>query len=351
MAAPENDIRFIENIAKAINFQLSEESFSSIFVLVDENTRRDCLPVIENALPANYSLITIPAGEQHKTMATCEEIWQALTNNQADRHALMLNLGGGVICDMGGFCARTYKRGISFWNIPTTVLAQVDASVGGKLGVDFGSFKNHIGLFSEPDIVFLDPIFFNTLPKDEVISGFAEMIKHTLIRDVAGFEKIITQSVETIDWSVWIPNSVALKKAVIEEDPKEKGLRKVLNFGHTIGHAIESYFLTGSRPLKHGEAVALGMITETYLSTKKMSFQETDFNRVSKFLADIFPTPIIPESALETIAKLAVQDKKNKDGIINAVLLSQIGTPEIDVPISKSEIIESLEAYNNAFAK
>ena len=195
--------------------ELSKRAFSRLFVLADTNTAELCLPVISGILPENYHLITVPAGEQNKTIKTCEKIWQALTDERADRHALMLNLGGGVICDMGGFCARTYKRGISFCNIPTTVLSQVDASVGGKLGVDFGSFKNHIGLFSEPDIVFIDPVFFKTLSQEEILSGFAEMIKHTLIRDPDGFERLLNEEIDSIDWAFWIPNSVNIKKAVV----------------------------------------------------------------------------------------------------------------------------------------
>lgn len=348
MVSLDNDIRFTNSIAENIQQELEDSSYSAVFVLTDTNTNRDCLPVISQALPSESKIITVANGEVNKTIATCQEIWQQLTEGNADRHALLINLGGGVICDMGGFCARTFKRGIDFWNIPTTVLSQVDASVGGKLGVDFGSFKNHIGLFSEPNIVFIDPAFFNTLDKAEVVSGFAEMIKHTIIRDGDGFEKLMQENIDSLDWSVWIPNSVEIKKMVVEEDPTEKGLRKILNFGHTIGHAIESYFLHTTRALRHGEAIALGMLCESYLSIKKLGFTKEEFAQVKDILTRHFPTPEISTESIKPIAELAVHDKKNKDGIINAVLISAIGTPEIDVPISKSDIIESLNYYNEA---
>ena len=188
MVSLNNDIRLSSQVAESVQNELNSTSFSKVFILMDRNTNDACLPIIHDALSTDTIQIIIEPGERHKTIKTCEIIWQTLTDENADRHALLINLGGGVICDMGGFCARTYKRGISFWNIPTTVLSQVDASVGGKLGIDFGEFKNHIGLFSEPDIVFIDPVFFATLPKAEIVSGYAEMIKHALIRDKQGFE-------------------------------------------------------------------------------------------------------------------------------------------------------------------
>lgn len=348
MVSLDNDIRFTNNIVESVRLELKNSSYSLVFVLTDSNTNRDCLPIISQALPGECKIITVASGEANKTIATCQEIWQQLTEGNADRHALVINLGGGVICDMGGFCARTYKRGIDFWNIPTTVLSQVDASVGGKLGVDFGSFKNHIGLFSEPNIVFIDPVFFRTLDQPEIVSGFAEMIKHTIIRDPEGFQKLSNEDLASLDWSLWIPNSVEIKKKVVEEDPTEQDLRKILNFGHTIGHAIESYFLNTNRALRHGEAIALGMLCESYLSIKKLGLTEEEFEQVKNLLTKHFPTPEISTESVKPIAELAVHDKKNKDGIINAVLIKSIGTPKIDVPISKSDIIESLNYYNEA---
>ena len=341
-----NNILFTNEVANKLYLKLKESSFSEVFVLVDENTEQFCLPVIKNTLPDNYRLITIKSGEENKTLATCEFIWQQLTNAHTDRQALLINLGGGVICDMGGFCARTYKRGIQFWNIPTTLLSQVDASVGGKLGVDFGFFKNHIGLFSEPDMVLIDSIFFNTLPVEEILSGFAEMVKHALIRDAEMFIELQELDLSAVDWQKWVPKSVEIKKAVVEEDPTEKGLRKILNFGHTIGHAIESYHLDKNNSLKHGEAVAMGMIAETYLSNTKGFLPENERDTIIQYLLGVFPQQEIDHNAIDPIISLTLQDKKNVKGSIKAVLLNAIGEAVIDVEITENDISESLSFYN-----
>ena len=341
-----NNILFTDEVANKLNLKLKNSSFSEVFVLVDENTEQFCLPIINKILPDNYKLVTIKSGEANKTLATCEFIWQQLTNTNADRQALLINLGGGVICDMGGFCARTYKRGIQFWNIPTTLLSQVDASVGGKLGVDFGVFKNHIGLFSEPDMVVIDSVFFNTLPAGEILSGFAEMVKHSLIRDGDMFAELRAQEIAAINWQKWVPKSVEIKKAVVEEDPTEKGVRKILNFGHTIGHAIESYHLDKTNSLKHGEAVAMGMIAETYLSYSKGFLSENDRDTIIQYLLGVFPQLEIEQSAIKPIINLALQDKKNVKGSIKAVLLNAIGEAVIDVEITEDDISESLNYYN-----
>lgn len=346
MSSEKNTLVFTKEVAGRLKTTLDNGSFSDVFILVDENTRQHCLPIIKNSLPENHQLIILKSGEENKTLATCEHIWQGLTNANADRHALLINLGGGVICDMGGFCARTYKRGIQFWNIPTTLLSQVDASVGGKLGVDFGLFKNHIGLFSEPDLVFVDGVFFNTLPKDEIISGFAEMVKHALISDREMFYELLELSITDIDWQQWVPKSVAIKKEVVKQDPTEKGLRKILNFGHTIGHAVESYYLDQGNALKHGEAIAIGMVAETYLSVQKGILPKDDGELISNYLLKVFPQPVIEKNAINSIAHLALQDKKNMNNKIYAVLLSAIGEAVFDSEITQDDIRISLTYYN-----
>lgn len=339
-------ILFTNKLGKAINEELKGVSFSKIFILVDENTKSHCLPLLERDLPESCQLIQIKAGEANKTLDTCQLIWQSLTDANADRQALIINLGGGVICDMGGFCARTYKRGIRFWNIPTTLLSQVDASVGGKLGVDFGAFKNQIGLFSEPEMVFVDTIFFNTLPKDEIISGFAEMVKHALIRDGDMFYELLEQNISDMDWQKWVPKSVTIKQDVVEQDPTEKGIRKILNFGHTVGHAIESYFLSKDNVLKHGEAIAIGMVAETYLSVYKGMLAKDDGDLIINYLLRIFPQKEIDKIAISAITDLALQDKKNMNGKINAVLLGNIGEAVYDSEITEDDIRISLAYYN-----
>lgn len=346
MATDENKILFTNKLGKEINEKLKGVAFSKIFILIDENTKSHCLPLLELYLPAACWLIQIKAGEVNKTLDTCQLIWQSLTDANADRQALMINLGGGVICDMGGFCARTYKRGIRFWNIPTTLLSQVDASVGGKLGVDFGVYKNHIGLFSEPDMVFVDSIFFNTLPEDEIVSGFAEMVKHGLIRDREMFYELLEQNITDINWQKWVPRSIAIKQEVVGLDPTENGLRKILNFGHTIGHAIESYYLTKENALKHGEAIAIGMVAETYLSVYKGMLAKDDGDLIINYLLGIFPQKEIDKIAISAITDLALQDKKNMNGKINAVLLGNIGEAVYDSEITEDDIRISLAYYN-----
>ena len=235
--------------------QLAAAQYSKIFVLVDSNTKNHCLPILKKALN-NVALtsILIEAGEAHKNINTCQRIWNALIQQRADRNAVLLNLGGGVIGDMGGFCASTFKRGIDFIQIPTTLLAQVDASIGGKLGIDFALVKNSIGLFKNPKGVYLHPAFFNTLPKAELYSGFAEIIKHTLIADEHYWEQLLSfNNLEQNDWEPVIKQSLLVKKRIVEQDPLEKGIRKSLNFGHTIGHAVESLSWETTQPLLHGE--------------------------------------------------------------------------------------------------
>ncbi len=249
------------NLTKDLQDFLNQKKYSSLAILVDENTHRDCYPLIQDALPQHF-IIQVNSGESEKNIHTCVHIWEAMTVQALDRHACMLVLGGGVLGDMGGFCAATYKRGIDFILIPTTLLAQVDASIGGKLGIDFNHFKNHIGVFQKPVLTLLYDGFLETLPEAELRSGFAEIIKHTLISDQKMWKEISRLSLKAQDWKKLIKHSVEFKARVTTEDPKEKGLRKILNAGHTIGHALESYLLAKGNRILHGEAIAVGLITE-----------------------------------------------------------------------------------------
>ena len=228
-------------------------TYSKVAILVDENTKRDCLhklPKIENAI-----IIEIKSGEEYKNISTCNFIWEQLTINNFDRNSLLINLGGGVIGDMGGFCAATYKRGLDFIHIPTTLLAMVDASVGGKLGIDFKGFKNQIGLFNNPKAVLISPEFLETLAESELKSGFSEVVKHALISDNSLWVKLKNTPFTDFDWGDIIDTNVQIKNKIVLADPFEKGERKKLNFGHTFGHAIESYYLEKGTPISHGEAV------------------------------------------------------------------------------------------------
>jgi 3-dehydroquinate synthase len=342
---PENIVISNNNTEKVQDY-IKRGQFSKIGVLVDENTHKLCYPLLQLYLP-EHTVLEIKSGEENKNIQTCNQIWQWMTDEEFDRKSLLINLGGGVICDMGGFCAGTFKRGIKFINFPTTLLSQVDASVGGKLGVDFNGFKNHIGLFLEPEMVFINSRFLQTLDKREIRSGFAEIIKHSLIAD-AGYWPLITQKTELLsEWDQFIEHSVAIKHEVVSNDPTEKGLRKNLNFGHTIGHAIESFYLErpGER-LLHGEAIAIGMICEAYLSHTKLGLPAASLKAIEAFILKVYGKPFIGTNHIAQICELTLQDKKNSNKIINCTLLETIGKAVFDIPISKQEIEESIQYYN-----
>jgi len=322
------------------------EDYSQLAVLVDENTAAHCYPKLKPHLPA-HTLIETQAGETHKNLDTCRRIWQQMTSLKMDRSAVCLNLGGGVLGDMGGFCAATYKRGIDFVQMPTTLLSQVDASVGGKLGIDFMGFKNHLGCFSFPQKVLIYPEFLGTLPVNELRSGFAEVLKHGLITQKKHWNDAIKEPLEGQDWEQLIPESVKIKANVVMQDPKERGLRKILNFGHTIGHAIEGHFLEDpEKRLLHGEAIAIGMIAEAWISNKKGLLGTEQLDEVCKAVTNFFPKFLILEEDVQKIAPLVLQDKKNKGGKVNCTLLSSIGNAVFDQPITLSEVTESLIFYN-----
>lgn len=338
------DKHFIE-----LKKQLLESNYSKIFVLVDNNTQAHCLPILKTALkPLKLHLIQIKAGETYKNIETCQQIWNALMQEKADRKSVLLNLGGGVIGDMGGFCASTFKRGIDFIQIPTTLLAQVDASIGGKLGIDFGLVKNSIGLFNNPKAVYLCTNFFQTLPKAELYSGYAEVIKHALIQDAAAFDQLVKiQYPENFKWESTVKDSLLVKKSIVEQDPFEKSVRKSLNFGHTIGHAIESLSWETNHPLLHGEAVAIGIITECFLSYKLLDFPMEELQTVANYLSFIYPHYNLNNLDRTKILELIQQDKKNEHQKICFTLLERIGAFKINIHASETLIIEALDYYNN----
>lgn len=342
-----NAIQITNNIKSALADFFSTSSYSSIMLLVDENTEEHCLPMVEDALPPHW-LFRIPSGEEHKTLDMCQQIWEAMTEAQMDRKALLVNLGGGVIGDMGGFCAATYKRGIHFINIPTTLLAMVDANVGGKLGVDFNGYKNHIGVFKDPEKVFVDAEFLKTLSERELRSGFAEIIKHCLIKDAGKFEELIVKKWQENDWCNLVAHSVAIKSEVVAKDPTERGLRKILNFGHTVGHAIETKYLETDGKLLHGEAIAIGMICEAYLSSKLLGLDQGQLALASNYLIEIYGGREIPKEDFEDILENMAQDKKNEGGVIKMSLLGGIGECHYDIGVSQADIIDCLFYYNKA---
>jgi 3-dehydroquinate synthase len=326
---------------------LGSRTFSKISVLSDTNTARHCYPVIKNALPP-HKVITIQDGEEFKTLETCEFIWTKMTEHQLDRHSVLIIIGGGVLGDMGGFCAGTYKRGIDFILIPTTLLAQVDASIGGKLGIDFLNFKNHIGIFQNPVFTLLHVGFLKTLSNSQKRSGFAEVIKHALISDRETWNAIRKTKFEDLAWDEVVKHSVSFKQRVASEDPKERGLRKILNAGHTIGHAIEAYFLSCGKPILHGEAVAAGLITECFLAVKRKMLDEPVFHEIRDYIFQIFGKVEFDASEVERISNFTLQDKKNKDGKILSVLLEGVGTAKYDCEISLDEVRKAVDYYRSA---
>ncbi len=343
-------IHFNNTCYTFVNKYIKERNFSKIFILVDENTHQFCLPSFIEKLETDsiIEIIEIESGEINKTIDTCVGVWNTLSELNADRKSLLINIGGGVITDLGGFVACTFKRGITYVNVPTTLLSMVDASVGGKTGVDLGHLKNQIGVISNPDLVLIDTQFLNTLPQNQMRSGLAEMLKHGLISNEAYWNKF--QNLEKLtlnDLDTLIHESVMIKKHVVTVDPFENGLRKTLNFGHTLGHAIESYFLsnTNKKTLLHGEAIVVGMILACYISTELVGFPKQLTNDIKRLFIDYYGKVTINENEYDPIMELLKYDKKNNHGNINFVLLEAIGKPKIDCLVDDAIIINAFKYY------
>ena len=335
-------------IWSALTAFLKDYKASVTVIIVDENTKRDCLPLLLARLPKlqTATLIETVSGEQHKTIESCAAIWQQMMDAGADRQSLCINLGGGVIGDMGGFCASTFKRGMSFIQIPTSLLAQVDASIGGKLGVDFGHVKNSVGLFCDPAAVFIEPLFLQTLPKRQLRSGFAEIIKHSLIADTNYWQQLQQlQQLDRVDWPAFILPSLTIKQQIVQADPFERGIRKALNFGHTIGHAIEAQLLDSDQPLLHGEAIAIGMITEAWLSHQLSGLGGDALQAITDFILLHYGKVNLDMAQIGRWLDLMRKDKKNRGTAINCTLLSAPGVAVIDQICPENQIRKAIEYY------
>lgn len=344
-------IHFNETGYKALNEHLKATNYSKVFILADENTNTDCVPFVLANIDTDieYDILEIEPGEEQKNLDICLGLWEALSDYGADRKSVIINIGGGVITDLGGFVASTYKRGIPFINIPTSLLAMVDASIGGKTGVDLGHLKNQIGVINTPELIVVDTSFLATLPQLEMRSGLAEMLKHGLIFDEDYWHRLQNLSASTIaDLDGLIFESIIIKKDIVAQDPTEQGVRKTLNYGHTIGHAIESYFLEHSeyKRLLHGEAIAIGMIMETYLSMKYLDFSEEEGEKIKSVFKSIFGHVDILASDYAPIIELLKYDKKNEHGNINFVLLEAIGQPKVNCIVENDSILEAFAFYN-----
>lgn len=325
-----------------------KENYSKAFIIVDSNTAEYCLSIFLQQLHTDVSIevIELEPGEEHKNIETCMQVWQTLADLGADRKSIIINLGGGVITDLGGFIASTFKRGVDFINIPTTLLAMVDASLGGKTGVDMGALKNQIGVINNPEAVLIDTIFLNTLPPEQIRSGFAEMLKHGLIYNKQYWESVVAiTNLTNDDLDTAIKQSVEIKNTVVEQDPTEKGIRKILNFGHTLGHAIESYFLESENRniLLHGEAIAVGMILESHISMQQGLLSEEEYQEIKIVLLSVFDRISFTNKEIDAITELLIHDKKSEFGLPKFVLLTKIGEAVINKSVDKYLI-------NNAFS-
>ena len=330
---------------------LKPSHYSKVFILVDENTSQYCLPHLLNHLATEIEIeiIELEVGEIHKNIATCTEVWGALSDLGGDRKSILINLGGGVISDLGGFVACTFKRGIDFINIPTTLLSMVDASIGGKNGVDLGNLKNQIGIIREPKAVIVDTQFLSTLPQNEMRSGLAEMLKHGLIFDKKYWDKFKNlKNLQTEDLNQLIHQSIQIKNEIVCEDLTENGIRKSLNFGHTLGHAIESYFLENDAKttLLHGEAIAVGMILESYISREKGLLTNEEYQEIKYIINDIFERINFSQIDIEKIIELLIFDKKNEFGKVQFALLDGIGNSKINQEADNELIYKAFEDYS-----
>ncbi len=338
-----------ENSGSQIDKFLSKQNYSSLYILMDENILEKCWPKLfkESILLQKAEILLIEPGEQQKNIEIVTQLWQVLSEYEADRSSLIINFGGGVISDMGGFIASTFKRGIDFINIPTTLLAMVDASVGGKTGINLNNSKNQIGVFNQPKAIFIQFDFLETLNKRQLKNGFAEMLKHGLIAKASHW-KSLTQlnNIEVSELSLFIKDSIHIKNKMVEQDPLEKGIRKSLNFGHTIGHLIETWSLQNDTyPILHGEAVAIGMIIEAYLSVKKVELNMIEFQEIKKYISANYDKYPISKSFLADFEKIVNQDKKKNGKKLNFTFVTKIGSFKINQDCSIKEIKESLIYY------
>ena len=340
-----------QNSSLIIKF-ISKNKYSKVFILVDSNTNKYCLDLfLEKHLSGiDFKIVKIKEGEVNKNTKNLYSAWAKISKLGGDRNSLLINLGGGLVSDLGGFVASTYNRGIDFINVPTTLLSMVDASIGGKVGINIGMLKNQVGVFNYPKLILIDTSFLETLPKREINSGFAEMLKHGLIFE-KNYYKTLSE-LKNIDSKLsteLIYNSIKIKNEVVNRDPKEKNFRKILNFGHTLGHAIESHFLgkKKTKTLLHGEAISIGMILESYISYKILKLPYEQCKNIKQTINNNFKKVKINKEDLKSILRLIKFDKKNRGEKVLFVLLYEIGKIKIDIEVPKKIVIESFEFYNS----
>jgi 3-dehydroquinate synthase len=332
---------------QALNKLIDKISPSKILVIDDTNTHASCYPYFNTKFNHKHRVVTILPGEENKSLKTVQQLWDKMLDFDLDRKSLIINLGGGIVTDLGGFVASTYKRGIPFIHIPTSLLGMVDAAIGGKNGINFGGAKNQIGVIVPPEMILIDMNYLKTLPENEFKSGYAEMLKHGLIKDMNYWSQLIADFNKKEFIEKNIAKSVEIKNEIITQDPNENGIRKILNFGHTLGHAIESYSQEKNRNLSHGHAVALGIIIALYLSNKKLNLPFTFVNEVKEVLKKIYPIPTWNKKDVEGILRYLIYDKKNISGEILFVLLKKPGEAVYNQKIENDLILESFHYLMN----
>ena len=343
-----NNVIISTDITQTLTETIERITHDKLFLLADQTTYEQCFPVVKHLPCLRHARpIVIGATDAHKTLYTLAQVWKAMSDNGATRHSLLVNLGGGMVTDLGGFAASTFKRGVKYVNIPTTLLSMVDASVGGKTGVNFNGLKNEIGVFNAPETVVIDTEFLRTLDHDNILSGYAEMLKHGLISNEGHFSQLLHFDIDHVDYKdlgEMVGTSVAVKENIVEEDPLEHGIRKALNLGHTAGHALESWTLT-RKPVLHGYAVAWGLICELYLSCVLTGFPTENMRQVVRFVKENYGVLPITCNDYEELYGYITHDKKNTANTINFTLLGGVGDIRINQTASKEEIFQMLDFY------
>ena len=340
-------ILYTNHISDSIGGCVLKERYDRIFLLDDTQTHKHCLPLLADWVAANDAeVLTMEAGDVAKNLDTLARIWQQLTEKGASRHSLLVNLGGGVVTDLGGFAAATFKRGIEFINIPTTLLSMVDAAVGGKTGINFAGLKNEIGAFCPAAHVVIDTVFLRTLDNANICSGYAEMLKHALLHNAEMWADHLQQDLQHPDYEALgrlVQQSIDVKERIVSQDPHEKGLRKALNLGHTFGHAFESLALSQGRPVLHGYAVAWGIVCELYLSAVLLGFPTAHLHQTVRFIRETYGHLSFPCKDYDRLLDYIRHDKKNVGGQVNFTLLADIGQIRLDCHASREQICEALD--------
>ncbi len=346
------ELIFTNRVAAALDRLTAEMGDIRLFILTDDNTRRLVLPLLsrQSSAAARAYPITVPPGDVNKNLGSLSAIWTVLQQGGANRKSVMINLGGGMITDMGGFAASTFKRGIRFINIPTTLLSAVDAAVGGKTGINFNGLKNEVGVFNEADAVIISTCYFSTLPREELLSGYAEMLKHGLIDSRDSYDRLLSCRIADADPErllALLRESVMVKRRIVKEDPHENGIRRALNVGHTAGHAFESLAMRRGHPVPHGYAVAWGCVVELVLSHMLTRFPSAELHRFSIYIYENYGAPDISCGDYNELLELMHHDKKNTGRDINFTLLADVGHILIDRTAGEDDIKTALDIFRD----